>query len=180
MEPSKFPQIIQSEPKYQFRVFSVVEQKLQFPDGTTSGHLTLQHPGAVVVLAKTANQQLVFIRQYRPSIQAEILELPAGTLGVNERPIDCAHRELAEETGFGANSMIEVGTLYPTPGFCSEIQYLFFAQDLYPHQLPKDQDEVIETELLTLDQVDELIKTEGLIDAKSIALIYKAKIKGLL
>ena len=180
MDSSKFPQIIHSEQKYKFRVFSVEEQKLQFPDGTTGGHLTLKHPGAVVVLAKTAEDKLVFIRQYRPSIQAEILELPAGTLGENEPSIDCAHRELAEEAGFGAKTMIEVGTLYPTPGFCSEVQYLFFAKDLFPYQLPKDQDEVIETQLLSLQQVDQLIESEQLIDAKSIALIYKAKIKGLI
>ena len=74
--------------------FKVTEEKILLPSGKESSHLTLEHPGAVVILPKLDSETVIMIKQYRHSIKREIFELPAGTLNLKEDPLLCAKREL--------------------------------------------------------------------------------------
>lgn len=165
---------------YAGRKFSVERSVLEHPNGRSSVFEVVRHPGAVVVLPLTAQGEIVAIRQYRHALSTSILELPAGTLEPGESPHACASREIVEEVGYRAGTMLDLGVLFPAPGFCDEKQYLFLATELSPASAPADDDELIEVVPLSVAAVREAIKSGELNDAKSIAAFYRADLRGLL
>lgn len=171
--------ILDSEVLYQGKL-RAVRDTLEYPDGSQHKHETIEHPGAVVILPLLENGSIVFVEQYRHSIRKTLMELPAGTLERGEDPAICAARELAEEIGMAPGALIPLGTLYPAPGFSDEIQHLFLARDLRPEKATPDADEIITTVELTVSQVDDAIRTGRLSDAKSLALVLRARLSGLL
>lgn len=160
--------------------WSLVKERVELPNGVVTHHLTIEHPGAIVVIPQSSPDSFLLVRQYRHSVRRTILEFPAGTLGVGESPLACAQREICEEAGHAANDWIELGTLLPTPGFCSEVQHLFLARDLVPKKIDGDEDEIIEVVKLTTKQIETAISTADMIDAKSIAIFTRARLRGLL
>lgn len=165
---------------YEGRVIGLVEEKIELPGGKVTTHSTVRHPGAVVILPVCENGDLLLLRQYRHSLRRSILELPAGTLNAGESPDDCARRELPEETGFAARTWQSLGTLFPAPGFCDELQYGYFASDLYPQMEQMDEDEFIEVERHTAAAVEKLVSAGELSDGKTLAFILKARVAGLI
>jgi ADP-ribose pyrophosphatase len=88
----------------------------------------VHHPGAAAIVAFDGDD-VVLVRQLRQSIRAEMLEIPAGVLDVDgEPPLDCAIRELREETGYVAASVVPLGAIHPSPGFSDERIDLFTGQ----------------------------------------------------
>lgn len=162
------------------RAFAVEERQIEVPPNNRLTRHVVVHNGAVVILALTEKNEIVFVRQYRHAVDSWLLELPAGTLEVDESPLLCAQRELSEESGFGAKEWSELGTLYPAPGFCSEKQYLFMAKSLFERKLEADQDEMIEVVTLPLIQIRQAICDGVICDAKSIALIARAEMLNLI
>lgn len=169
-----------SAPLYRARTYAVCERTLEFASGEKQTYSLVKHPGAVVVAPLTADRKVLLLRQYRQAFMREIWELPAGTLGEGEDPLDCAKRELTEETNHSAARWHSLGQLYPAPGFCDEVQHLYLAQDLEPAVGTPDDDEIITVHSFTLTEFEELIRTGELSDAKSIALLLRAKLMGLL
>lgn len=171
--------ILKTEVLYQGRLRGVRDY-LERDDTTRYTHETIEHPGAVVILPLTAQGAIICVSQYRHSIRSELLELPAGTLEQGEEPIECARREIMEEVGMAAREMLPVGTLYPAPGFCNELQHLFVARDLYEQAAQPDEDEQISTLTMSSAEFEQAIVAGTLRDAKSIALFTRAKLMGLL
>jgi len=165
---------------YQGRRISLVSEVYQLPDGRSSEHVTVEHPGAVVVLPQDSEGRFVFVRQYRHSIRQTILEAPAGALEKGEDPLASAQREIREEIGERADRWTDLGTLYPTPGFCNEIQYLYLASDLVPDRIPGDDDEFIEVERLTSAQIMEAVRSGELNDGKTLSILFRAQSLGFL
>lgn len=159
-------------------VFDVVKEQVQLEDGRIFKHITAQHPGAVVVIAANRDGELLLIKQYRHSVSDTILEFPAGTLNPGEDPLECARRELAEETGYNARNWVELGELLPAPGFCNERQYCFFATDLFEQSARADEDEVIELIPSSVKSVEAAIRAGEMQDGKSIAIFFRAKLLG--
>jgi ADP-ribose pyrophosphatase len=147
---------------------------VRMPDGQERDRVIV-HPGnAVAVLPVRADMSCYLIRQYRYAIREYIIEAPAGTLNSGERPEETAHRELIEETGFSAATLIPRGFLYTTPGFTDERIYLFEAHGLSPSCLyQKDEDEEIELIKVEFDDLPLMIQDGRISDAKTIALIYR-------
>lgn len=170
--------VLRSEVVYQGPAFDVRHDRLEIAPGQEIVRSVVVHPGAVVIVPKTASGKLLLINQYRHPVGATVLEFPAGTLEAGEKPLTAAKREIREETGYAANRWQEMGILYPTPGFCDEVQYLFVAEDLTHSPAKGDEDEVIEVVELTSAEVEKRIDAGELIDAKSISAFTKAKIKG--
>lgn len=160
--------------------FDVVEEQIRLATGAVRGHMTVRHPGAVVVLPCHADGTLVVIRQYRYAVRKVLLEFPAGTLERGEAPLLCAQRELAEEVGQAAGRWEDLGMLHPAPGFCDEVQHCFFATDLSPHTAPQDEDELIEVVPMRVAEVEQAIRDGRMMDGKSIAVYTRAKLRGLL
>lgn len=162
------------------RIFSVVQVEQVLPNGQIAQRDLVRHPGAVVMLPQTSSGRLLLVRQYRAAIDKQLLEFPAGTLEVGEEPLDCAQRELQEEVKFRAQIWQSLGILYPAPGFCDELQHLFYATGLVAASLPCDDDEHISVEEYSVSQVEAAITDGALCDSKSIAIFYRAKLSGVL
>ncbi len=156
---------------YRGGVLTVEEQEVFLPSGKVRTHITVRHPGAVVIVPRTESGSIVFTRQYRHSIGREILELPAGTLEHGELPEHCARREIQEEVKLSAAVWTKLGTLYPAPGFCDEIQHCFLAEVLSPSSLPLDEDELLVPHELSAEEIQAAVTSGQIQDAKTLACL---------
>jgi ADP-ribose pyrophosphatase len=104
----------------------------------------VEHPGAVAVVAVDRDGMVTLVRQLREPARKELVELPAGSLEEGEAPLDCARRELDEETGLAGGDWREVTSFFTTPGFCRERMHLFFAENLERGEPTPDGDEDVE------------------------------------
>jgi ADP-ribose pyrophosphatase len=128
------------------------------------------HPGAVVILPFLADKVLL-IRNYRYAAQNTLIELPAGTLEKGEDPMNCAGRELLEETGYLAGRLKPLASFFSSPGILTEKLYAFAAYDLEMKVAALEEDEEIETMPVSFDEAIEMIRTAQIIDAKTIATL---------
>ncbi len=140
------------------------------PDGTPFERDLVHHPGAVSVVP-VLGDEVILVRQYRASLDAYLLEIPAGKRDVtDEPPEETARRELIEEVGHRAGTLIALAEFYNSPGFCDEHSYVFLGLDLEPAP-PSAQgveEEHMTIERVALDDVTGLIASRELMDAKSI------------
>jgi ADP-ribose diphosphatase len=104
----------------------------------------VEHPGAVAVVAVARDGAVTLVRQRREAVRKLLLELPAGTLEDGETPLECARRELEEETGLTGGDWRELAAFYTTPGFCRERMHLFLAQGVEPGTARPEADEELE------------------------------------
>jgi ADP-ribose pyrophosphatase len=114
---------------------------------------------------------VILVRQYRAAIDRELLEIPAGKRDVTDEPVELtAHRELEEEVGMKAGSMVKLAEFYNSPGFCDEHSFLFLATDLTEcaTSFQGHEEQHMTIERVALDRVPELIASGELVDAKSI------------
>ncbi len=172
--------ILSTQTVFKGRIFDVVSEDLVLPNGSHVKREFVTHPGAVVIIPRLNSHSLLLIRQYRHAIRESILEFPAGTLEEGENPIECAKREVVEETGYSASDWADLGEIVPGPGFCNEVQYCFVAGDLKPSSQSLDEDEVIEVVEMSIADIQQEIATGRIKDAKSIAAFARAKFVGLI
>lgn len=157
---------------YKGKVVELVEDEVQCFNGQISKREIVKHHGGVCILA-LVNQKILIEKQYRYAYDEIIYELPAGKLEKDENPMDAAIRELEEETGYKANELINLGEMYPTCGYSNEKIYLFLAKNLTKTQTNFDEDEQIELFTLSIEEINHLIITNQIKDAKTICLIHK-------
>ena len=168
---------ISTELIHKGRIIEIRKDRVQLPDGHVVMRDVVLHPGAVVVLAVTADGRIPFVRQYRYAAGEELLELVAGTVEPGENIAVTAGRELQEEAGYKAGKLTKLGEFYSAPGFCSELLHLYLAEELTESRLPGDEDEQIEVEMLTLQEAFDLARTGKIKDAKTLAglMLYAAQ-----
>lgn len=139
--------------------------------GKRSAREVVAHPGAVVILPFLTRDRILLIRNRRYSIGQTLIELPAGTLEKNENPMNCAGRELLEETGYLAGRIESLGTFYTSPGILSEKMYAYAAYDLIEKQPELEDGEEIELLSSTMDEAVEMIGKGEIADGKTIATL---------
>jgi ADP-ribose pyrophosphatase len=153
------------------RVFSVQRDRVREPGGILAVRDIVVHPGSVVVLPLFPDGTLLLIRQYRHAVRAFLWELVAGRVDAGESPVQAAHRELAEETGYAARHLRKLLVIFPSPGFVSERMWIFSATGLTPGAARPEDDERILTRRFSLAAAEQMIRRGRLRDAKSIAAI---------
>ena len=129
------------------------------------------HPGAVVILPFVDADHILLIRNRRYAVDATLVELPAGTLERHEDPMNCAGRELVEETGFLAGRLKPLGNFYTSPGILSEKMYAFAAYDLTRAGAALEEGEEIELAPANIDEAIDMIRDGQIKDAKTIATL---------
>lgn len=150
------------------RVFRVLDRDLVFPDGHTSTWNVIEHPGAVAVVPRFENGDLLLLRQLRPATGETLWEIPAGTREAGETPLATAKREIVEETGFRARKWKKLHQFYTVPGFCNENMHLFVATDLSPAQADRDDDEVMRAIRVPFSRAMRMVREGVIRDAKSL------------
>jgi ADP-ribose pyrophosphatase len=143
---------------------------------TVPGHGPVQrelvvHPGAVLILPVLADSKVVMIRNYRFSVGTELLELPAGTLEPPEPPVECAARELIEETGYVAERLEPLCSFYTSPGFTNELMHAFVATGLTLETARPEVDEQIQVVTMSLADALDATVDGRIVDGKTIAAL---------
>lgn len=160
---------------YKGRVIDLKVDEIEYENGNTGYREVASHPGGAVVLA-LHNAKIILVTQYRYPLKKIIYELPAGKLDNNEDPLECAKRELEEETGYKSDNFIRLGEIVSTPGFCDEKLTLFLARDLkLGTKNHEDGEQGMETHEFTLKELEEKIHNNEIIDAKTICAVFLAK-----
>ena len=160
---------------YRGRRLWIESTTIRMPGGRTRDKVIV-HPSSAVAILPVDGDRCKLLRQFRYAIDQTIVEAPAGTMEENESPEETAHRELIEETGFSAKTLIPRGFIYTTPGFTDEKLYLFEARDLSPSsEYSKDEDEMIEVFDAPLASLDAMICDGTIVDAKTICLIHRCR-----
>ena len=150
----------------------IEKRTIRLPNGIEREKVIV-HPGNAVAILPLNGDQCKLLRQYRYAIDQYIVEAPAGTMEPGEDPLLTARRELIEETGFTAQTIVSKGFIYTTPGYTEEKIFLFEARDLSPSQeYGKDEDEVIEVVDVATKDLETMIHDGIIVDAKTICLIY--------
>jgi ADP-ribose pyrophosphatase len=170
---------------YTGRIIAVDTDTVRFPDGSTGELDMIRHPGASAVVPFLSapdgdDPQLLLIKQYRYAAEQYLYEVPAGRLEPGEDPLDCAVRELREETGCRADRFDFLTTIYTTPGFTDERIHLYMATGLVRGETAHETDEFMTVETMSLSHALDLIDQGLISDGKTVVAIlfaagYRAK-----
>lgn len=144
-------------------------------NGEHSLREVVDHPGGVTIIPIDDDGYVYCVRQFRYSIGRHLLEVPAGKLEKGEAPLDCAVRELSEETGISADDYVSLGMTYPSPGFCRETLYIFMARKLHFGKAHPDHNEFLDVEKIHLNELYRSVMANEITDAKTIIAVMKAK-----
>ena len=163
------------------KVLHVTVDTVEIDDGAggekkTAVREAVWHFGACAILPVAADGRIIFVRQYRYAAAQPMLEIPAGKIEHDgESPENCAARELEEEAAVTAGELIPLGFIYTSPGFCNERIYLYLARNLHKGAQHLDDDEFMNIERYTPQEVEQLIADNEIVDAKTIAAFEKAR-----
>ncbi len=153
----------------------VRQDKIELPNGVIIDDFFVNiRPDVALVLALTPNQEIVFVDQYRHGIGEVLLELPGGTFDpVKENAEKAAIRELTEETGYVAESLVKLTTLYDNPVKDTNSIHLFFASNVRPLTVPQlDITEEINIVLVPVSEVMQYIKQGKICVAGTVAALF--------
>ena len=162
------------------RVFNLIRENVTLDNGVTTDMEFVEHPGATAIIPMLNESRVLLLKQYRHSLRQYIWEIPAGTLDPQESIMNCAKRELIEETGYSARQWQKLGEITPVPGYSDERIHIFLATDLQPAEQNLDTDEIINVHDVGFSEAIEMIEKGEIQDAKSIAGLYLAlnRLKG--
>jgi len=159
-------------------LLTVLKDEVLLENGAMSVREHVLHPGAVAVVPITNDGKVILVEQYRYPIKQKLLEIPAGKFDKpGEDALECAKRELEEETGYIATHYTYLGYIHTTPGFSNEIIHLYLAQGLVPGQSDPDEDEILEVHIEDFNKVVEKCINGEITDAKTVAGIMRAYFK---
>ncbi len=166
--------ILSTQQIYNGRIVKLELHEVELPNGQHSKRELVRHPGAVAIVALDKNGDVLMVRQFRLAAGKVLLEIPAGTLNPDEAPLDCAVRELQEETGYKPGEIEPMGGIFVAPGYTTEFIHLFMATDLIESKLALDEDEFIELDRVSMKDALARIETGEIIDGKTISGLLRA------
>lgn len=160
---------VESKRIYEGHIFNMRVDRLKEPSGHETTREVVEHNGGVVIACLPEPGKVVLIKQYRYTVDEELIELPAGRIEIAEDPLLAAKRELSEETGYLATEWQELSRMYSAPGFCTEMLYLYQASNVSEVGKNLDEDEETEVVILPIADAWQLVLDGKVRDAKTIA-----------
>ena len=155
-------------------VFELVSENVTLENGVTTDIEFIHHPGATAIVPMLNETQIILINQYRHALRQFIWEIPAGTLTPRETAINCARRELIEETGYSAQEWEQLAEITPVPGYSDECIYIYLATDLEPAGQSLDSDEILNVHTLKFEEALNMIRSGEIQDSKTITGLFLA------
>lgn len=165
--------LLKSQILYRGKVFDHQVDEIKYDSGNIGIREIAIHPGGAVVVPIKDDGKIILVKQFRYPLQKTLIELPAGKLDKNEDPLNCAVRELEEETGYKAKDFTKLGAIYTAPGYCTEILHIYKAVGLTEGKHNREEGEQgMELLELTEEEIVNMILCGEINDAKTIAGIF--------
>ena len=161
------------------KIIDFYKDTIQLPDGKEAIWDYIDHKGAAAVVPVDDEGKIIMVSQYRNAIKKQTLEIPAGGLNIGENPMECAERELEEETGYTVKSIEPLTSIYTAIAYCNEIIYVYFAKVGEKKEQHLDEDEYIEVKKYSMDELEKMILDGTIQDTKTISSILAYKLKYL-
>jgi ADP-ribose pyrophosphatase len=161
---------------YSGRIFDLEKHEIKLPDNNIVNYDVINHKNAVGILPLDSNNNVWLVRQFRPAIGDYLLEIPAGLFDGEELPINAANRELQEEIGMYSNRLDYLGKYYLSPGFCTEMIYLYLARDMISKKLKEDADEFIDIQKIKLEDFYDMVCDHEITDSKTAMALMALRI----
>ncbi len=166
-DPKLVEKVKTVEPKWACPIFKAEKWEVMQPNGEPGERdIVLHNGGAGVCVVRDGKMCLV--RQYRVALGRMTLEIPAGKIDPNEDPAVCAARELTEETGLVAQSLVPIAISRSAPGFTNEATRVFYAQGVSQHPASPDPDEFVDVVWVDVDEVLAAVRAGVIQDAKTV------------
>jgi len=159
---------VAAETVYRGRLLEVRCDRIRLPDGREATREFIVHPGAVVIVPILDDGRLVMERQWRYPLERVMLEFPAGKLEPGEPTLECARRELLEETGYRAREWAKAGVLHNAIAYSNEHIEIWFARGLQDGERRLDEGEFLDIALIDADELDRLCAQGAVTDAKTL------------
>ena len=165
---------LESQQLYDGKIVKLFRDRVELPNGKTAFREVVRHPGGVFILPVDEAGNVYMVRQFRYPYDRAILEIPAGKLEYGEEPLLAAKRELEEEIGAVAEDWRHLGDIWPTPGFCDEVQHLYLARGLKFGETHPDEDEFLEQVCMPFAEATAMAADGRLQDSKSVVALLRA------
>lgn len=160
------------------KIIDYYQDSILIDNGNTATFDFIDHKGAAAVIPVRDDGRILMVKQYRPALNRETLEIPAGGKdGIEEPTAVCAARELEEETGYKSDNLELLLSIYTTVAFCNEKIDIYVARNLIPSSQNLDEDEFIELESYSVDELCQKVYSCEIQDAKTVAAIMAYKNK---
>lgn len=166
---------VASEEIFDGQVVHLYKDDISLPNGKPATREVIRHVGAVAIVPMTEDGKVIIERQFRYPLNRVITEIPAGKLdSKSEDRLSAAKRELEEETGYLADEWIELGDYIPAAAYCDEVITMYLAKGLHMGTRNLDEDEFLNIETVSLEELVEDIMQGKIADGKTQAAILKA------
>lgn len=164
---------LESEQVFKGKVFSIDRDRVKMPNGRAVTVDVVRHSRSVVLVPVPEPGKLILVRQYRYAVNAFLWELPAGSVDEGESPEDAARRECHEEIELVPSTIVRLGAMYPTPGYCDEEMIFFRLSGLEKtdEKAAVDEDEDIEMKVFELRDVREMLRRGEIQDMKTVVAL---------
>ena len=164
---------------YKGKIIDFYKDTIQLPDGREAIWDYIDHKGAAAVVPVDDDGNIILVSQYRNAIKKQTVEIPAGGINKGEEPIECAARELEEETGYSVKSIEPLTSIYTAIAYCNEIIYVYFARVGEKKEQQLDDDEFVEVKKYSMEELEKMILDGTIQDTKTISSILAYKLKYL-
>ena len=166
---------IESQNVFAGKIMNVRKDVVELVNGNTGEREIVELAGGVCVLPLKDDGNVVLVKQFRYAFDKVLLELPAGKLEPSEDPFETGKRELLEETGYSANRYDFLGVMYPAPGCCTDVTYMYLARELVAGQCSPDVDEFLEVVEIPFAELVSMVCRDEVPDAKTQLAVLKAE-----
>ena len=157
---------VSSDLIYTGKTVSLRVDTVEVPNKGYQKREIVEHNGVAAVIAITEDNKIILVRQYRKSIEDEVLEIPAGKLALNENPRECAVRELRQKTGYSAESFKLIHKFYPSVGISNQMVFIYLASKLQKCEDKSDDKQLI-VEEIDFKEIYKMVLNNEIVDAKT-------------